>query len=251
MSQIPVALQLYSVRDNTAKDFVGTLKQVASIGYRAVELAGMGNLSARELKSALDDLGLTVAGSHIALDRFERELTRVFEENHTLGNKYLVVPWLAETRRKTAEDWLNFARWMNDLGAKCQTEGFQLCYHNHNFEFQMFDGRTGFDLVFGNTDPKRVQSEIDVYWVQYAGYDPEALIRQYSGRVPLVHLKDMTKGTPPTFAEIGEGIMDFKPIFKASEASGVKWYIVEQDKCERPPLESVQMSWCNLGGMLK
>ncbi len=249
MSQIPVALQLYTLRDNTAKDFVGTLKQVAAIGYRAVELAGMGNLSAKELKSALDGLGLTVAGSHIPIDQFERDLPRVFDDNRTLGNRYLIVPWLHESRRKSAQDWLDFARILNDLGAKCQAAGFHLVYHNHNFEFQKFDGRTAFDVLFGSTDPNLVQSELDVYWAKEANQDPAALIRQYAGRMPFIHLKDMTKDTPPTFAEIGEGIIDFKPIFRASEASGVKWYVVEQDRCQRPPLESVAISWRNLNKM--
>jgi sugar phosphate isomerase/epimerase len=249
MSQIPIALQLYSLRDNIAKDFVSTLKQVATIGYPAVELASVGHLSAKEIKTALDDLGLKVAGNHVAMDLMEKDLSRVFDDNHTLDNTYLVVPWLPESRRKSAQDWIDFARVMNTLGTKCQAEGFQLVYHNHNFEFQKFDGRTGFDLVFGNTDPKLVQSELDVYWAHHAGHDPAALIRQYAGRVPLVHLKDMTKGTPPTFAEVGEGIIDFTPIFRASEASGVKWYVVEQDTSQRTPLESVAISWRNLQNM--
>jgi sugar phosphate isomerase/epimerase len=246
MSNIPIALQLYTLRDNTAKDFIGTLKEVASIGYRAVELAGMGSLSAKELKTTLDDLGLKVAGSHISIDVMERDLARVFEDNHTLGNDCLIIPWLAESRRKTAQDWINFAHTTNDLGRKAKAEGFQLVYHNHNFEFETFDGKTGFDLLFGSSDPDLVQSELDVYWARYAGHDPAAIIRQYVGRIPLVHLKDMSKGTPPTFAEIGEGIIDFEPIFRASEASGVKWYVVEQDSSQRPPLESVAISWRNL-----
>jgi sugar phosphate isomerase/epimerase len=251
MSPIPVALQLYSVRDDTAKDFVGTLKKVASIGYPAVELAGLGNLSAKELKKALDDLGLKVAGHHVSIDLFERDLSRVFDDNHTLGTQYLIVPWLHESRRKSAQDWLDFARILNDLGAKCQAAGFQLVYHNHNFEFQKFDGRTAFDLLFGSADPKLVQSELDVYWAKEANQDLAAIIRQYAGRMPLVHLKDMTRDNPPTFAEIGEGIIDFEPIFRASEASGVKWYVVEQDRCQRPPLESVAISWRNLSKMLR
>jgi sugar phosphate isomerase/epimerase len=241
---------MYTLRDNTAKDFLGTLKQVASIGYRAIELAGMGNLSAKELKAVLDDLGLTIAGSHIGIDLFERDLSRVFDDNRTLGNQYLVVPQLHETRRKNAQDWIAFARLLNDLGAKCREAGFQLVYHNHNFEFQKFDGRTGFDLLFGNTDPKLVQSELDVYWAKEAGQDPAAIIRQFAGRIPLVHLKDMTRDNPPTFGEIGEGIIDFQPIFRASESSGVKWYIVEQDLSQRSPLESVTISWRNLQRML-
>jgi sugar phosphate isomerase/epimerase len=246
MSNLPIALQLYSVREDSARDVVGTLRKVAEIGYQSVELAGMYKLSAAELKKILDDLGLKVVSSHVPFADLEQSLSRVFDENHTLGNKFIVVPWLPEDRRKTAQDWIALAKALNEIGARCQAAGFQLCYHNHDFEFKTFDGQTGYDLLLDHADPRLVHTEIDVYWVQFTGDDPAALLRRVAGRAPLLHIKDMTKTTPPTFAEIGEGIIDFKPIFEAGQASGVQWYVVEQDRCQRPPLESIAISWRNL-----
>jgi sugar phosphate isomerase/epimerase len=246
MTKLPIALQLYSVREDCARDFAGTLRKVSEIGYKAVELAGMNKLSAADLKKVLDDLGLKVVSSHVPFADLEQNLSRVFDENHTLGNKFIVVPWLPEDRRKTAQDWIALAQVLDGIGARCQAAGFQLCYHNHDFEFKTFDGQTGYDLLLNRADPKLLHTEIDVYWVRFAGGDPAALLRRFAGRAPLLHIKDMTKTTPPTFAEIGEGIIDFKSIFEAGQASGVQWYVVEQDRCERPPLESIAISWRNL-----
>lgn len=246
MSSIPIALQLYTVREDCARDFVGTLRQVAAVGYKAVELAGTYDLSAQELKKVLDDLGIKVISSHIPMTDLEQHLSRVFDDNHTLDNQYIVMPWLPEARRKTAQDWMTLAQSLNEIGARCHAAGFQLCYHNHAFEFETFDGLGAYDILFDAVDPKYVNAEIDVYWVRYAGGDPAALIRRFAGHTPLIHIKDMTGGTPHTFAEIGEGIIDFKPIFEAGQSSGAQCYIVEQDQCSRPPLESIDISWRNL-----
>jgi sugar phosphate isomerase/epimerase len=127
----------------------------------------------------------------------------------------------------------------------------QLCYHNHDFEFRQFDGRYGLDILLGATDPELVKAEVDTYWVQKTGVDPAAYLRQYAGRCPLVHLKDMTADESRTFAEIGEGSMDWSAIFTAAEAGGAAWYIVEQDTCRRAPLESVAISLRNLQSMGK
>lgn len=250
MANIPIALQLYTVRDETAKDFVGTLKQVAALGYQNVELAGMGNLSARQLKFILDDLGVRVIASHIPLQRLDNELEQVFEENRILDNRYLVMPWLPEEARKTAEQWYQLAVKLNDIGATCKAQGFQLCYHNHDFEFKQFNGQTAFDILFGYVSPDLVQAEIDVYWVKYAGHDPVALIRQFQGRVPLLHLKDMAVDSPEKFAEVGAGVIDFDAIFQAAEESGVQVYIVERDSGAVPALESAGISLQNLHKML-
>lgn len=252
LKNAPLAVQLYSVRDLTAKDFVGTLKRVAEIGYKHVELAGMGNLGAAELRAALDDLGMQVVGSHIGIDRFESELDKVFLENQTLGNTRLVIPWLHESRRGSAAAWVELARALNLIGARCKDHGFQLCYHNHAFEFQKFDGHTGFDLLFENSDPALVKAEVDAYWVKDAGYDPIAVISRLAGRVPLVHVKDMTADTPHTYAEIGEGVMDYTAIVRACHAAHVEGYVVEQDQCLRPSsLECISISYRNMQGILQ
>jgi sugar phosphate isomerase/epimerase len=227
MAAIPVALQLYTVRDVAADDFVGTVRQVADMGYAGVEVAGnTGGMSPAELKSFLDDLGLNVAGSHIGLDLLEGSLQQVIDDNLALGNPWIVCPWMPEERRQNAAGWRQAAETLTAIGAKVREAGLQLCYHNHSFEFQEFEGKTGFEIFYGAADAELVKAEIDTYWVQHGGEDPAATIRRFAGRCPLVHLKDMTDGPEPTFTEVGNGILDFQAIFAASIEAGAEWYIV-------------------------
>ncbi len=249
MAKVPVALQLYTVRDQTAKDYAGTVAQVAKIGYRAVELARP--LPEAEMKALLTKLGLQVASGHEGLDRLEKDLDGLISFYLDLGSKYLTLPALPTALRE-GSDFDGLFQRLNRIGKVCYERGLQFCYHNHDFEFKVKVGyQTLFDALFAATDLKHVQAQIDVYWVYFAGLDPAALIRKYAGRCPLIHLKDMPKdfapGTRPArFAEVGEGKLDMAAIFAASEASGAKWYIVEQDFCERPSLESTKLSFDNL-----
>lgn len=247
MSRIPVALQLYTVRDATEQDFVGTVRQVAEMGYAGVEIAGnTGGMSPTELRSFLDGLGLRIAGSHIGIEALEANLQQVMEDNAALGNPWIVCPWMPEERRRDAAGWRAVAEQMGEIGARVKAAGLQLCYHNHSFEFERFDGETGFDIFYRAADPALVQAEIDTYWVQHGGEDPAATIERFAGRAPLIHLKDMTPGDSPTFTEVGNGILDFEAIFAASEAAGSAWFIVEQDVCAGPSIESARTSLANL-----
>lgn len=247
MSRIPIALQMYTLRDDAAKDFAGTMSKAAELGYEGVELAGTGGLSAADLKKLLDDLGLKIAGGHVGIAQMETELEAQMDYYNTLGSVFMTCPYLPEDRRKSADDYKKVGAFLSEVGAKTKACGIQLCYHNHAFEFDRFDGETGFDLLFGAADPELVKVELDTYWVVHGGENVLDTIRRYAGRIPLVHLKDRTAGDNPTFAEVGEGIMDFDAIFAACEESpGVEWYIVEQDTCQRPPIESVTISLNNL-----
>ncbi|MDQ2784874.1 MAG: sugar phosphate isomerase/epimerase [Chloroflexota bacterium] len=248
---VPVALQLYTVRDEAARDFVGTLEQVAGIGYVGVELAGYGPLSPKEVRAKLDMLGMVVAGSHIALARLENELPAVIAECRILGCSTLVCPVLPHERR-TEDGFRGLATTLNRIGATARAEGLALCYHNHAFEFEtMIDGVTAFDWLAAHTDPALVQLELDAFWAQKAGHDPAALLAHYTGRVPLVHLKDMTADVEQTFAPVGTGCVDFAPIFAAAERGGVHWYIVEQDKAEGSAIDAARTSWEHLRAMGK
>ena len=249
MPDLPIALQMYTVRDDAARDFAGTLRRVAEIGYRSVELAGYGDLTAAELRKVLDDLGLRVAGSHAGIDALETSLERVIEDNRVLGNQYVVCPYLPAERRQDASAYREVANALTEIGARLKQAGLQFAYHNHDFEFQWFDGASGYDIMMESSDPDLVQIELDTFWVKRAGQDPAAYLRKYAGRVPLIHLKDMTEGPNPTFAEVGEGTMDFQAIFAEAETAGAQFYVVEQDVCQRPPLESVRISFENLRRM--
>lgn len=251
MANIPVALQLYTVREEAARDFAGTLEQVAAIGYTAVELAGYGPLSPQEFRAKLDALGMTVAASHIALARMETELSTVIRECQILGCPTLVCPFLPPERRSEAA-YREVAASLNRIGAMAHAEGLSLCYHNHAFEFEStIDGLTAFDWLAAHTDSALVQLELDAFWVQKAGQHPTVLLDTYAGRVPLVHLKDMTADAEQTFAPVGTGAIDFAPIFAAAEQGGVRWYIVEQDRAEGSAIDAARTSFDNLKQMGK
>lgn len=242
MAEIPVALQLYTVRDQLKEDFPGTMRAVAQIGYTGVELAGYGGLTARDLRRLLHDLSLRVAGDHVSLDRLENQLDAVLDFSQEIGNHYVVCPFVPEARRKDAAGWLQFAASLNEIGRKVTERGLAFCYHNHAFEFEPLDGSNGFRILYENSDARYVQMELDMFWAKKGGDDPAAILRRYPGRCPIVHLKDMTGDAEQTFAEVGEGVLGFEPVFGAATSGGVAWYVVEQDRCRRPPLESAQLS---------
>jgi sugar phosphate isomerase/epimerase len=251
MANVPVALQLYTVREDAARDFVGTLDQVAAIGYVGVELAGYGPLTPAELRAKLDALGLTVAGSHVALVRLENELDAVIAECRTLQCPTVVCPVLPAERR-TEEGFRQLAVSLNAIGRTVTASGLELCYHNHSFEFETeIEGVAAYDWLMANTDPALVHIEMDAFWLQKAERDPAAYIEKYSGRVPLTHLKDMTADAAQTFAPVGTGSVDFAPLFAAAERGGVQWYIVEQDRAEGSAIEAARTSWTNLRAMGK
>jgi len=237
-----VALQLYTVREELKKDFAGTLRAVAEMGYPAVQLSGYGGQTASELKRLLDDLGLAVAGSHVGLDALEAHPDQEIRYCLDVGTIDVVIPAIPAERRQSKEDWLRLADLFDRLGSRCQALGARLSYHNHAFEFEKLDGQFALDLLLGSTSPALLKWEPDVYWIAYGGQDPAAYIRQYAGRTPLVHLKDMAATPDRTFAEVGEGTLDWPAIFAASEESGAEWYIVEQDRWARPALEAAALS---------
>jgi len=227
-----IGLQLYTVRNEMEKDFEGTLARVAEIGYRQVEFAGYYGRSPRIVKAILEKNGLKSPSSHIPLDSFEKELTRTLATAKTIGQTYLVCPWLAEASRKSLDDYKRLAETFNRIAAQVEDAGFKFAYHNHNFEFTPLEGQIPFETLMKGTDPKLVNFEMDLYWVERANQDPVKYLEANIGRVPLAHVKDMARGPERSFADVGSGTMDFKTIFQACEKAGVKYYIVEHDKPE-------------------
>lgn len=248
MPAIPLAVQLYSLRDLTAKDFASTVRQVAATGYTGVELAGYGNLkSAEDVKRALDDAGLRIVAAHVGLDALETDLHGLLDEQHALNNATVVCPWMPEDRRRDAAGWKRAAQALNQIGGACRERGFEFCYHHHSFEFERFDGRTGMDILLDYTESSLVKIELDTYWLKHGGEDPVAFIDRVGRRAPLVHLKDMSSGPERGFAPVGEGTLDFAAILDAMQRAGARWGIVEQDDCfDTPPLEAIRISFQNL-----
>lgn len=249
MNRLPVAVQMYTVREAAAKDLPGALQRVADLGYRFVELAGLFDQPAGTLARVLRDLGLVCVSAHVPLARLRDNLAQEIETYQTLGASYLVCPWLPPEQRGNAGDYAALGNELNRMGEQCLRNGLQLCYHHHDFELTTFDGRYGLDILLDNSDPAHVKLEPDTYWLQVAGQDPAAYLRRWPGRTPLLHLKDMSASTPPVFAEVGTGILDWPQIFEAAPVGGVQWYIVEQDTCPGDPFESLRVSLENLKGM--
>lgn len=237
--KLPVALQLYSVRDEMGKDFIGTLEKVAGIGYKGVEFAGFGDLPAKRIKEALDGLGLVPTGSHTNIKMLSEQLDSVIEYNLALGNKYIVCPY---DRFETKEDVLRASELYDRIGEKIRKNGLEFLYHNHSHEFVKYEDQYALDILFNNTKPSNLAAEIDAGWVFYSGVDPAAYIGSYKGRCPLIHVKDFMTAGNRDFTEIGSGIIDVQAIATAAVDAGTKWLIVEQDECSMPSLESVHIS---------
>jgi sugar phosphate isomerase/epimerase len=167
---------------------------------------------------------------------------RAVDDAAAAGAKYMVCAYLAETERGNLEHYKYIGEQLNKAGERCQKAGLQLCYHNHDFEFQAQDGKLPFDLLLNGTDKKLVQMELDLYWIAKAGHDPLALFKKHPGRFPLWHVKDMDKTPQKAFTEVGNGSIDFKKIFAHADEAGMKYFFVEQDSTPGSPFDSVTQS---------
>ncbi|MGM0875248.1 MAG: sugar phosphate isomerase/epimerase family protein [Bacillota bacterium] len=242
MTTIQVAVQMFTLREESQQDFAGTLKKVAELGFDGVEFAGYGGLTAQEVRVLLDNLGLKAASSHVPIEELENNLAQVIEDQKILGSKYVVCPYLLPDRRNEADYQALFSV-LNQAGEVCRREGITLCYHNHDFELdRLSDGRTALESIFDDTNADNVKTELDIYWLTKAGEQPVEWINRYKNRTPLVHLKDMTKDTERFFAELGTGGVDIEAVLSIGEEAGVQWWVVEQDMSRRTPFESIEIS---------
>ena len=249
----PVGVQLYTLRNEIGKDPKGTLERVAQLGYKQVETFGYGNrkwfnFSPTELSAVLKSNGLsspsghTYPGSFFLKASWEDEWKRAVEDSKALGQEFIVIPWLEEAYRNSADNYKKIAAGLNKAGGMAKEGGLRLAYHNHDFEFATVEGQTGFDILAKETDAKLVQFELDLYWAVKAGHDPVKLFEQHPGRFCMWHVKDMDKTPKKFFTEVGNGVIDFKRIFKHAKLSGMKYFFVEQDQCPGSPFDSIAKS---------
>ena len=223
-----IALQLYTLREQAAVDFVGMLQEVAAAGYQAVEFAGHGGMPAVELRSLIDDLGLRAISSHVGYAQFAASPATVIAELNILGCSYAVLPGLPqEFRARSSLPYLveTLDRW----GAVCQEGGLRFGYHNHGWELEPHAGGTTLDLIAARTDPALVDLQIDVYWALVAGADPIDLLQRHAGRVPTLHVKERAAGDEARDTTIGDGVTPWPEILAAAAAAGTEWLIVEQE----------------------
>jgi sugar phosphate isomerase/epimerase len=244
--KIPVGLQLYSVREQCKTDLPGTLAAVGKMGYRGVEFAGYHGRSAAELRKLLDDNGLVACGTHTPYESvLADKLKATVEFNHTIGNKFLIVPWMNEA--KTKEEWLSRAKLFNELAQKVKPDGMWVGYHAHQHDFKLIDGVSAWDLFFGNTNAAVVM-QLDTSNCCEGGADPVAVLKKYPGRARSIHLK--ANGGGPE-AVIGEDKVKWQEVFEFCESKGgTQWYVVEHES-SKDPLDAVRRSYAALKQMGK
>lgn len=250
VAQIPVALQLFSVRDDFAKQPWKTLEAVKDIGYQGVEFYGDWDIPAREWRKKLDQLGLEIAGYHVGYHHFSDEaLARTIDYHLDLGNRSLICPGIPEQERSDANGWLRCARKFSDVAARLREHGLVTGYHNHSVEFQPVPGssKLPIDLFFETTSPDVVM-QIDVGNAMQGKGRPVDVIRRYPGRTKSVHLKEHSERDEK--ALLGEGDVPWRELFEACETvGGTEWYIVEQESYRFPPFECARRCLQNLTAM--
>jgi sugar phosphate isomerase/epimerase len=235
-----IGVQLYSVRGAMEENLESTVARVAEIGYSEVEFAGYFDRSAQQIRSVLDQNGLTSPATHLSLEALENEWDSTVEFAQTVGHHYLVVPSLAEDDRTSLDGFRAAAERLNRVGQQAQDAGLAVAYHNHNFEFEPIDGHVPYDVLVTETDPALVVFEMDLFWITRGGGDPFAYFSEHPGRFHLVHVKDMND--EGEMVSVGAGSIDFAALFAQSEQAGIRHYFVEHDN-PADPFASITASY--------
>jgi sugar phosphate isomerase/epimerase len=231
---LPLGIQLYTVRDLLATDFDGTLAALRRIGYREVEFAGLHGHPPGQVRALLDRLGLRAPGGHVGIPAITDGLDQTIAEARTLGLEYVIVPWIDEDAR-TATGYRRIAATFNSAGARLRAAGLTLGYHNHWFEFDPLadsPATCGYDLLLDGTDPELVVMELDLYWIRKGGKDALHYFRTHPGRFRLVHVKDM--GTDGSMVDVGQGVIPWPTMLPAARQAGVRHFLAEHDNPPDP-----------------
>ena len=240
-----VAAQLFTVRAHTKtpEDIATTLKKISDIGYQAVQVSGFGPIEESELVKLCAENNLTICATHEGADALLNTPEAVIERLQKLNCQHTAMGSPGGISLQTKDEILDFCRRFESAAQKFKDAGLTLSHHNHHFEFIKVEGKTVLDYVLENT--QNVDLELDTYWVQYGGGNPESWCRKAKGRLPLLHLKDymITDERQPAFCEIGKGTLEFPAIIKAAEASGCQWVMVEQDTTPGDPFASLEISF--------
>ncbi|TFH28065.1 MAG: sugar phosphate isomerase/epimerase [Bacteroidia bacterium] len=265
-----IGIQLYTLAKPLSDDFPGVIKKLAEFGYKNLEFAGPYYFSTeeeirndplismmgltgygyhghtpKEIRTMLDDLDLTSKSAHIDDSSLMHSMDEAINAAKIIGQEYILSPMFIG---QSADDYKAAAELYNKFGEKCKSAGIQYGYHTHSQEFAVYDGMTGFDILVQNTDPDLCCFELDLFWAEVAGVDPVKLIRQYPGRVKLLHIKEMKQKMDKVYASnepfenmaiamelmgmqtiIGEGIIDFKGIIDQVDDSGIDYMVIESD----------------------
>ena len=260
---LPIAVQVYSVRDDAAADLRATLQSIKNMGYDGVEFAGLYGNKPADIKAMCAEIGLTPISAHVPYLDMVKDPEGVLGDYAEIGCSYVVIPYLTPEYRPGEDKFGEVIENAKMLGEKANALGMTLLYHNHDFEFIKLNGKYALDILYEEVPASLLQTELDTCWVNVGGEVPADYIRKYSGRTPVVHLKDFfgeksddmyeligIESKAPKrpsgfeFRPVGAGLQNFPEILKASEESGAKWVIVEQDKPSMglTAMESIQKS---------
>jgi sugar phosphate isomerase/epimerase len=242
----PIAVQLYTLRAEAARDFAGVIERVGRAGFAGVELAGLHGMAPAEVRRRLGDAGLAIASAHVQAPIGDAR-ERVLDEQEALGTKTLVVPFVPPDRFKTIDAIRAVADEIAESHRNARARGMALGYHNHWWEFETaHEGKSAHEILMGRLDPD-VFVELDTYWTRVGGRDPAKVISELGARVRLLHLKDgPADGFKSPMTAVGSGTLDFPAITAASP--GVQWHIVELDACATDMFEAVEQSYRYLVG---
>ena len=250
--KLPIALQLYTVRGDMEQDFKGTLQKVKALGYDGVEFAGLFNNAPADINAMCKEIGLVPISAHVPLAEMLADVDKVIADYKAIGCEYIVVPYVTEERRPGGDKFYQMVDEIRAIGEKCKAAGLTLLYHNHDFEFKKLEsGEYGLDYLYANVPADLLQTELDQCWVKYSGLDPVEYLKKYTGRAPVVHLKDFhiegkqegdpyaliglnenetKKSSAFEFRPLGNGVQDIPSIIAAAKEAGSKWLVVEQDQ---------------------
>ncbi len=244
MSKLPIGIQLFSVRDFMEKDFALTLKKLKEMGYEAVEFAGLFNHTVKEVKAMCEEIGLIPISAHVDRGIIMADVKKVIGDYSEIGCKYIAIPWAALNRNPPgSKGYEELLEDIKIIAAECDKYGMKLLYHNHDFEFGKINGKNILDILYEDTAPDVLQTQVDTCWAKVGGEDPAKYILKYTGRAPLIHIKDFVEA-PFELRPVGYGVQDVLSILKASEKAGAEMVIVEQDctALDRDSLELAKLS---------
>jgi len=247
MDRLPIAAQVYSVREEAAADFDGTMERLAGMGYEGVELAGLYGMAPEEVRACLDRHGLKAVSAHVPCEEFEQDLEGTLEAYKTLGCLFLAVPYLGRDRWYGGSRYQETLDLISRVAESSGKAGIQLLYHNHDFEFgKAAEGGYQLDAFYQEERLKHVAAELDLCWVKVGGADPVEYLQKYSGRCPLVHVKDFVREGAErkvVLVAVGDGELGVESVAVQAAASGAEWLVVEQDDhAYGTPMENMKKS---------
>lgn len=229
--KLPVAAQIYSVRDEAAADFGKTMRQLKDMGYDGVELAGLYGNSVKDIRVCLESLGLQAVSAHVPIEEFEKDLDKTVQIYKEIGCAYVAIPYLDKERWYGGSRYQDTLVCIEKISEKCREAEMELLYHNHSFEFDKTpEGSYQLDAFYKDVSPEKLKTELDLCWVKAGGADPVAYLHRYSGRCPVVHVKDfIRKDGEVVLVAAGDGEVGVETAVPTAIESGAHWLVIEQD----------------------